>query len=112
MHNKSFIVDDRVAVVVGRNIGDVYFRSGSVAFADLDLIVEGGALADLRRVFDTYWTSSLTEPLDVVHPLEKTPRPTRDPSPERVPTCAGGAGGPPASPGRAGDGSLGPSVKD
>ena len=28
MHNKSFIVDDRSAVVGGRNIGDVYFRSG------------------------------------------------------------------------------------
>lgn len=87
MHNKSFVVDDRTAIVGGRNIGDVYFRSGSVAFADLDVIVEGDALADLRKVFDAYWTASVSEPLDAIAPLPRTPRTPRDPFPERTPTC-------------------------
>jgi cardiolipin synthase C len=88
MHNKSFIVDDRSAIVGGRNIGDVYFRSGEVMFADLDVIVEGAALADLRRVFDLYWNSTVATPLDEIAPLPSKPRAQRDPSPERVPDCA------------------------
>ena len=88
MHNKSFIVDDTVAIVGGRNIGDVYFRQGDVVFADLDVIVEGGALADLKQVFETYWTSALTAPLDDIAPLPARPRVARDPSPERVPNCS------------------------
>lgn len=88
MHNKSFIVDDRVAIVGGRNIGDVYFRQGEAVFADLDVIVEGGALSDLRQVFETYWTSALSEPLDAIAPLPARPRTAQDPSPDRVPSCA------------------------
>ena len=95
MHNKSFIVDDRTAIVGGRNIGDVYFRSGGVVFSDLDVIIEGPALTDLKRVFDIYWDSSLTLPLDEVAPLPARPRPVRDPSPELAPTCPQPAGEPP-----------------
>jgi putative cardiolipin synthase len=91
MHNKSFIVDDTTAIVGGRNIGDVYFRSGAFAFADLDVIVEGGALADLRKVFDTYWDATVSLPLDQVAPLAKTPRTHRDPFPERAPACPAAA---------------------
>lgn len=88
MHNKSFIVDDRTAIVGGRNIGDVYFRSGAFAFADLDVLVEGAALADLRKVFDIYWNSALALHIDKVAPLARTPRTPRDPTPERAPACA------------------------
>ena len=88
MHNKSFIVDDRIAIVGGRNIGDVYFRRGEAVFADLDVIVEGGALADLRQVFETYWNSTLSDPLDAISPLSPGLRAHRDPSPDLVPACA------------------------
>ncbi|WP_397397118.1 phosphatidylserine/phosphatidylglycerophosphate/cardiolipin synthase family protein [Phenylobacterium sp.] len=88
MHNKSFIVDDQTAIVGGRNIGDVYFRSGEVMFADLDVIVEGAALADLRRVFDLYWNSPVATPLDEIAPLPLKPRAQQDPTPEQVPACA------------------------
>ena len=87
MHNKSFIVDDQTAIVGGRNIGDVYFRRGAFAFADLDVVVEGAALADLRKVFDAYWNSTVALPLDEVAPLARNPRTARDPFPERAPTC-------------------------
>ena len=92
MHNKSFIVDDRTAIVGGRNIGDVYFQRGGVVFADLDVIIEGSALADLKRVFDVYWDSPLAAPLDAIAPLPAEPRPVRDPSPERAPACNAPAG--------------------
>jgi putative cardiolipin synthase len=95
MHNKSFIVDDRTAIVGGRNIGDVYFRRGGVVFSDLDVIIEGPALTDLRRVFDIYWDSSLTLPLDEIAPLPARPRSVRDPSPELVPSCPTPAEAPP-----------------
>lgn len=87
MHNKSFIVDDRTAIVGGRNIGDVYFRRGGVVFSDLDVIIEGSALADLKRVFDVYWDSALTSPLDAIAPLPAKPRSVQDPSPELAPSC-------------------------
>lgn len=87
MHNKSFIVDDHTAIVGGRNIGDVYFRRGGVVFSDLDVIIEGPALPELKRVFDLYWNSPLTVPLDDIAPLPARPRPIQDPSPELTPAC-------------------------
>jgi putative cardiolipin synthase len=87
MHNKSFIVDERTAIVGGRNIGDVYFRSGEVMFADLDVIVEGTAVSDLLRVFDLYWNSTVATPLNELAPLPARPRAQRDPSPEKAPAC-------------------------
>ncbi|MFI4970871.1 MAG: phospholipase D-like domain-containing protein, partial [Lysobacterales bacterium] len=42
MHNKSFVVDNSVAIVGGRNIGDDYFDASSdTHFRDLDLIAIG-----------------------------------------------------------------------
>jgi putative cardiolipin synthase len=57
-------------------------------FADLDVIVEGAALADLRRVFDLYWNSPVATPLDEIAPLPLKPRAQQDPTPEQVPACA------------------------
>ena len=40
MHNKSFTVDNVVAVVGGRNIADEYFEAGAeTGLVDLDIIV-------------------------------------------------------------------------
>lgn len=90
MHNKSFIVDDRAAIIGGRNIGDVYFRQGEVKFADLDVMVEGPVVANLTDVFDLYWNAPLAAPLDAIEPLPARPRAFRDPSPELAPRCEGG----------------------
>jgi len=64
MHNKSFTVDNQVSVVGGRNIGDEYFGAGTpVAFADLDVVVEGAVVADVSAQFDAYWNSTSAYPL-------------------------------------------------
>ena len=41
MHNKSFIVDNQLAILGGRNIGNEYYRNSAVEFADLDMIHRG-----------------------------------------------------------------------
>lgn len=56
MHNKSFIVDNNVAIVGGRNIGDDYFSvDRTTDFRDLDLIAIGPVVQEASRAFDEYW---------------------------------------------------------
>jgi putative cardiolipin synthase len=63
MHNKSFIADNQVAVVGGRNIGDEYFGAGSgMPFRDLDVVAAGKAVHDVSRQFDLYWNSASAYP--------------------------------------------------
>jgi len=63
MHNKSFTADNQVAIVGGRNIGDEYFGvAGSVAFADLDLMVAGPVVPEVSKEFDAYWNSASAYP--------------------------------------------------
>lgn len=61
MHNKSFIVDNQVAILGGRNIGDEYFAADpAVAFSDLDVIVIGPVVRDVSGAFDLYWNHELS----------------------------------------------------
>ncbi len=65
MHNKSWIVDGRIALVGGRNIGDEYFdlhAGDGISFRDLDLVMSGSAAAQALAVFDAYWSSPLSRP--------------------------------------------------
>ncbi|MFO1313056.1 MAG: phospholipase D family protein [Burkholderiales bacterium] len=63
MHNKSFTVDNQVAVVGGRNIGDEYFGAGTgVVFADFDVAIVGAAVPEVSQEFDTYWNSASAYP--------------------------------------------------
>src|SRR6187399_858383 len=64
MHNKSFTADNQISIVGGRNIGDEYFEAGTtVAFADLDTVVEGAVVHDVSTQFDAYWNSESAYPL-------------------------------------------------
>lgn len=65
MHNKSWIADDCLAVVGGRNLGDAYFGLGaadSVRFRDLDVLIAGPAAHQATRVFNRYWNNPLARP--------------------------------------------------
>jgi cardiolipin synthase C len=63
MHNKLMVVDNAVALVGGRNIGDAYFQINPQAqFADDDVFAAGPVVPALSKTFDEYWNSSLSIP--------------------------------------------------
>jgi putative cardiolipin synthase len=63
MHNKLFIVDNRLAIVGGRNIGNEYFGLGKkYNFRDLDVLVAGEVVPELSEAFDDYWNVDLSYP--------------------------------------------------
>lgn len=67
MHNKSWIADNRIAVVGGRNIGDEYFgASEEVNFVDLDFAMFGPIVRDVSSSFDRYWNSAFAYPVEVL----------------------------------------------
>jgi cardiolipin synthase C len=69
MHNKSWIVDNRLAIVGGRNVGDEYFgASDTVNFVDLDFVMVGPIVRDISAAFDRYWNSSIVYPLETLSP--------------------------------------------
>ena len=59
MHNKSFIVDNNVAVIGGRNIGDEYFDANvDNNFRDLDVLAIGPVVPAATATFESYWNSN------------------------------------------------------
>ena len=75
MHNKAFIVDNSVAIVGGRNIGDEYFGASNEAnFYDMDIIVLGPITRQVSAVFDDYWNCVLALPINALISF----RPTAD----------------------------------
>ena len=61
MHNKMFIVDDRVAITGGRNYQNDYydFSTGRV-FRDRDIIVIGPVVSDMTSSFMEFWAYKLS----------------------------------------------------
>jgi len=69
MHNKTWIADNRIAVVGGRNLGDEYFgASDEVNFVDLDFALVGPIVRDASASFDTYWNAETTIPMHTLDP--------------------------------------------
>jgi putative cardiolipin synthase len=64
MHNKVMLVDGRVAVLGGRNLGDHYFGYHKVDnFRDMELLAGGPVVADLAAAFDDYWNDPWSYPM-------------------------------------------------
>lgn len=77
MHNKAWIIDGRLAIVGGRNIGNEYFEADdSVNFRDLDMLLFGPAVADANVIFDAFWNSSAAVPIEALSP--QTPQTLRE----------------------------------
>jgi putative cardiolipin synthase len=67
MHNKSFIVDNQIAIVGGRNIADEYFELNTGGeFRDFDMIAVGPAAAEVSKEFDAFWNHSRAVPAEAV----------------------------------------------
>ncbi|WP_369988752.1 phospholipase D family protein [Pseudomonas xanthosomatis] len=64
MHNKLFLVDNSMAIVGGRNLGDEYFDAEpNLNFTDIDLLGVGPVAEQLGHSFDQYWNSALSRPI-------------------------------------------------
>ncbi len=64
MHNKTFIADNRFAIVGGRNIGDRYFGLyRPFVQNDLDVLLAGPVVPQVSRSFDVYWNAARTYPV-------------------------------------------------
>jgi putative cardiolipin synthase len=69
MHNKSWIADNRIAIVGGRNVGDEYFGAGEdMNFIDLDFAMLGPVVRDASASFDKYWNSASAYPIESLDP--------------------------------------------
>jgi len=67
MHNKAWIIDGRIAIVGGRNVGDAYFDAAEASnFRDLDLLAVGPVVRQTEHVFDDYWNSGLALPIEAL----------------------------------------------
>jgi putative cardiolipin synthase len=63
MHNKLLVVDDAVALIGGRNIGNQYFQlDPDSQFADDDVFAAGPIAAQLSATFDEFWNSPFAIP--------------------------------------------------
>ena len=64
MHNKLFVMDNAVAIVGGRNIGDHYFEvHQQVNFRDMDVVAGGPVVREASGIFDHFWNSDWAVPI-------------------------------------------------
>jgi putative cardiolipin synthase len=64
MHNKLMVMDNAVAIVGGRNIGDHYFQVHTEAnFRDLDIAAGGPVVREISSVFDHFWNGEWSVPI-------------------------------------------------
>ena len=64
MHNKLLVVDNAVAIVGGRNIGDVYFGvRADHNYRDLDVLTSGPIVREISASFDMFWNSDWAIPV-------------------------------------------------
>jgi putative cardiolipin synthase len=64
MHNKLMVVDNRAAILGGRNIGNEYFGlSPEFNFRDLDVLGVGPTARQASGVFDRFWNSEWVVPV-------------------------------------------------
>jgi putative cardiolipin synthase len=67
MHNKALIVDNRAAILGGRNIGDEYMGlNAEFNFHDLDVLGIGPVARQTSDIFDVYWNSDWVMPVSAL----------------------------------------------
>jgi putative cardiolipin synthase len=73
MHNKLLVVDNAVALIGGRNIGNQYFQMDPESqFADDDVFAVGPIAEELSATFDEYWNSRFAIPAEALGRKERT----------------------------------------
>jgi len=65
MHDKTFIVDGKVAITGGRNMSSEYYDyNQSYNFRDRDVLLVGAVVNRMEASFDVVWTSDLAAPVE------------------------------------------------
>jgi putative cardiolipin synthase len=68
MHNKALIVDNQMAIIGGRNLGDEYFDAHSeFSFKDIDVLTAGPITQEISESFDEFWNGTYTFPLSSLY---------------------------------------------
>lgn len=68
MHDKTFIVDGKLAITGGRNMAAEYFDYNTeYNFRDRDALLLGTVVADMRTSFDKFWASPLSAPVEELY---------------------------------------------
>ena len=64
MHDKTFIVDGKVAITGGRNMADEYFDyDQDYNFRDRDALLLGEAVKTMQANFNAFWNNTLSVPV-------------------------------------------------
>ena len=67
MHNKIYVMDNAVAIIGGRNIGNNYFNVDTHAnFRDLDIAAAGPVVREISNVFDYFWNGDWAVPISAL----------------------------------------------
>lgn len=67
MHNKVLVVDNALALMGGRNVGDEYFQiAPDGQFADDDVFSVGPIVQQISVSFDEFWNSALSIPSEAL----------------------------------------------
>ena len=68
MHDKTFIVDGKVAITGGRNMADEYFDYDcEYTFRDRDVLAVGEAAQAMQANFAAFWASKLAVPVESLY---------------------------------------------
>ena len=67
MHNKVMVIDNRAAIIGGRNLADPYFGFHEEHnFRDMELVLAGPLAQELSAGFDDYWNNDWSFPVAAV----------------------------------------------
>ena len=67
MHNKLLVADGAMAVAGGRNVANEYYmRHEQANFVDLDAFITGHLVPQLHELFDDYWNSPASFPVQSI----------------------------------------------
>ncbi len=73
MHNKLLVVDNAVALIGGRNIGNQYFQMDPDSqFADEDVFAAGPIAMQLSATFDEFWNSRFAVPATALNRSQRS----------------------------------------
>mgnify|MGYP001820135394 FL=1 len=66
-HNKNKVMENALAIVGGRNIGNHYFGVDTQAnFRDLDIAAAGTVVREISTAFDIFWNGDWSVPIAVL----------------------------------------------